>query len=252
MRKLNLTIVAGIIAALVGGVLVLSYGRGVDSKIANGRRTVAVLVAKTDLVAGELPAALRDKVEVRQVPAEYAVSDALASLDAIKATDVLRLPVTASGQIGRSAFGSQAATLGLVPAKGKVDIAIRVGLVPGVAKYVGAGSTVDMFVTYKALKTDAAAFSVVANPSLTKLFASGVSVVAVTAAPPVSSSGQPNGAVPVVGDDVLAIVEVTPDLAQKIINAQSIGEIYLALSAIGDVHSTPTGASPNGVLGNNR
>lgn len=251
MRKLNFTIIAGIVAALVGAALVLSYGHGVDTRIANGRRTVPVLVAKTALPAGLLPAALRGMVEVRQVPAEYAVSDALASLDVIKPTDVLRVPVSASGQLGRSSFGAQATSLGVVPPKGKVDLAIRVGLVPGVAKYVGAGSSVDMFVTYKALKPEAAAFSLVANPALTKLFASGVSVVAVSAAAPVNPAGQSSGVAPVVGDDVLVILEVTPDLAQKIINAQATGEIYLALSAPGDKHITPSGAGPGNVLGNN-
>src|SRR5438477_257651 len=45
MRKLNISIIIGVIIALVGASLVFFYGRHVDNKISDGKATMSVIVA---------------------------------------------------------------------------------------------------------------------------------------------------------------------------------------------------------------
>lgn len=241
MRRLNITVIAGIIAAVLGVLIVVTYGHGVDKKIADGKATVGVLVSSAALTAGATPQSLTSKVEMKQVPRAYVSVDALGSLTALPAGSVLRAPVAKGTLLNRSAFTNPAAGgVGsgvLAPATGKVAVAIRLGLVPGVAHYLTAGSKVDLFVTYKALKADPNA--AVTAPALTKLFASAVNVLAVTAGGTTSPAA--------VGDDVLLVLEATPALAQGIVNAQSAGELYAAMSN-GETHSTTRGTTPSDVL----
>jgi len=241
MRRLNVTVIAGIIAAVLGVLIVVTYGRGVDQRVAAGKQTVGVLVTTAPLTAGATPSAISTKVEMKQVPREYLSGDSLSALSALPTGAVLRAPIAKGTQLNRSAFTDPATGSGgaggLSPAKDSVAIAVRVGMVPGVAHYVTPGSTIDLFVTYKAVKPEPNA--TVTTPILTKLFASAVHVLAVTPSGPTSAAA--------LADDVLLVLEVRPALAQTIINAQAGGELYAALTT-GERHTTSGGSSPADVL----
>lgn len=244
MRRLNITVIAGILAAVVGVAIVLTYGKGVDKRVADGKQTVGVLVAADVLVPGATPAALASKVEVKQVPRAYVGVDAIGSLTALPNGSILRVPVAKGTQISKAAFstsGASGVAGPVAPAKGSSALAIKVGMVPGVAHYVVAGSTVDLFVTYKAVKADPNAL--VTTPVVTKLFASAVHVLSVTGNGQTAAQAAP--------DDVLLIIEATPALAQMVINAQAAGELYVALTG-GEVHATSGGATPADVLKGSR
>ena len=240
MRRLNVTVIAGIIAAILGVLIVVTYGRGVDQKVASGKQTVGVLVTTQALSAGATPGAISAKVETKQVPRAYLSGDSLGALSALPQGAVLRVPVAKGTQLNRSAFTDPAVgggAGGVSPAKNSVAVAVRVGMVPGVAHYVTAGSTVDLFVTYKAVKPEPNAL--VTTPVVTKLFASSVHVLAVTAGGTTSAAA--------LGDDVLLLLEAKPALAQGIINAQAAGELYAALTT-GETHHTSAGTTPADVL----
>src|SRR5580698_10297512 len=83
MRKLNISVVIGIIVALVGAGLVLVYGRHVNNKIAGGKQTMPVLVADQALAAGTSAGSLTGHVHVQQIPAAYVVKGALSTPTAL-------------------------------------------------------------------------------------------------------------------------------------------------------------------------
>lgn len=247
MRKLNVAIVAGVIAALVGVGIVVAYGRGVDSRIAAGRRTTTVLVAREPLPAGALASALAGVVVEKKVPTAYTVTGALDSLAQVPAGSVLLGPVAAGGQLSYADFGSSSIPAAVQPARGKVDVAISVGLTPGVLKYVQPGSDVDIFVTYTQAGSAAGSSGL---SSATKLFATDVPVVSVSAAsPPAGQSGSSaTPAATINPSDVYAVLQVPPGLAQEIVNAATLGDIYLALAPKGDPELTRAATVPSTVL----
>lgn len=245
MRKLNVTIILGVLVAVIGAGIVISYGRSVQNKVADGKQTVPVVVATQDLPAGTPVSSLATLTKVQQVPSAYVATGALRSLQGLPVTSTLVAPVTAGTQLSKTSVGSadQVTATALKPASGTVALAVQVGLTPGVARYVGAGSSVDMFLTYGAKG---------ATGPVTKLFASGVKVLSVSvAAPSQPVSGQPaQGAASVAPNNVLAVLQADPELAQRIVSAVQTGQIYLALDAAGDHgHSTAAGVTPEAVLG---
>jgi Flp pilus assembly protein CpaB len=227
MRKLNLTIIAGALIALIGVALVVAYGRGVDDKIADGKKTTPVLVATSDLPAGASAADVRAHSKVKQVPREYAVAQPLASAASINAASVLLGPAPVGTQLSTRSFGTAAAAATLTPSPGNVALAVSVGLVPGVARYVTPGSKIDLFFTGGS-----------GGVKVTKLFATNVKVLSTTPA-----GGAAEGA-----GDVLVIVDVTPTLAQRIVVGLGSGSLYFALNAEGREHGTGAPASPNDLL----
>src|SRR5690242_5108397 len=90
MRKLNITVIVGIIVALVGAGLVFVYGHNVDNKISDGKRTVDVLVADQSLGAGMTASSVASHVHVAHIPSAYVVKGA------IPATSSLSTPQAAS------------------------------------------------------------------------------------------------------------------------------------------------------------
>ena len=79
MRKLNVMIVAGLIVAVIGAAVVIAYGRSVDNRIADGRQTVAVLVATANIPAGLPVQSLGSVVKKMNVPRAYLVDHPLAT-----------------------------------------------------------------------------------------------------------------------------------------------------------------------------
>ncbi len=146
MRKLNVTILAGLLCALMGFVLVFAYGNRVDDRVADGRETVDVLVAAQGAAAGMTPAELGEVLVTRQVPRLYVAEGALSDLDDVVG-QVLLGPLAKGAQVTAAQFGAPDVAGAVKPAKGRVALAVGVSLTPGVARYVTPGSAVDVFVT---------------------------------------------------------------------------------------------------------
>ena len=257
MRKLNVTVLIGLLVAIMGFGMVFAYGSRVDDRVAEGKRTVPVVVAVAALPVGAAVSSLTEKqVAVRQVPAAYVAQGALADLTSVK-DQVLLGPVAPGAQLTATQFGTPGATGVLAPAKGRVALAIGVALTPGVARYITPGSAVDVFVTYGATGggggqgggQGGGTGGGTAQAGQTKLFASGVGVLSVSAAGAATDGGAAGG-----GDgQVVAVLDLSPREAEKVVNAATLGQIYLALASKSDgaPHKTD-GATPADVLGSNR
>jgi len=251
MRKLNLSIVVGVIVAVLGVGIVVAYGQSVDKRIAGGKHPVQVLVADTDLASGTAATEVASKVHVETMPAAYVAAGALTNVQSLKSSlaggAVLTGPVPRGGQLSRSNF-ADAATAGHVqPSAGHVAISVETDLSPGVARYLSVGSMVDVFATYHDVRDEKGKLTKAS--SRTKLFASGVRVLAVSVAREPSGDSKVESAT--LTDKVVALLDMTPTEAEKLVNATTLGEIYLADTATGhDV--TATGALPTDVVSSNR
>lgn len=256
MKKLNLAIVLGVVAALVGGALVFAYGRNVDAKIAGGRAATPVLVATQSLIAGTPGVSLKNSTALRKMPRAFVAEGALTSLDSV-ATMTLVAPVPAGAQLTRLAFALPSDAGSLKPSKGNVALAVGVDLVPGVARYITAPGMVDLFVTFPsggpAVGGVPGAPVSLTSASRTKLFATGVKVMSVSVAPPPQQKAdEPKDAPPVAASDqVIAVLDVSPADAERIVNSATLGKLYLGLSD-GDPHTTPSGVTPDDVVKSNR
>lgn len=261
MRKLNLTIGIGLVAALLGTALVFMYGQGVEKRIADGRKLISVLVATGPLAAGESSVDISDRVSVEKVPQAYVANGAIGALDAVDG-QVLSAGVSEGSQLTPALFSSPQELALLEPESGFVAVAVQVGLSPGVARYVQAGSNVDVFVTYKNVDAGAASATFkdgsitvedASASNRTKLFLSGVKVLSVSvAAPRTEEEVESQGRTSVLPNEVVAVFEVRPQDAERLVNAATLGDLYLALSAKGEKHTTPKGATPDDVVRANR
>jgi Flp pilus assembly protein CpaB len=248
MRKLNATVIVGIVVAVLGAGMVFAYGQTVDKHASGGNNPVSVLVADGDLAAGTPASALKGNVHVLKVPSAYVVNGALGNVTALTSTlpegSVLTGPVPKGGQLSRGAFADPAAAGRVNPSSGHVALAVQTDLAPGVARYLAVGEYVDVFGTYREVRDQNGKLTKAS--SVTKLFASHVRVLAVSVAETQSNSKDTTDLV----DKTVVLLDLLPADAQRVVNVTTLGTIYLAYSTNG--HRTPTGASPSDVVSSNR
>lgn len=247
MRKLNVSVVIGLLVALIGAGLVFAYGHHASSNASDAKHPVPVLVADESLTAGTPASDVASHVHVAQIPASYVVSGAVpavSSLTSESATDaVLANSISKGGQLSYSDFAAAATAGHVQPAAGHVALSIETSLSSGVARYLAPGQMVDVFVTY----TGGSGGQVAQR---TKLFASGVRVLSVSVAQP-NSNGTPSDQSSTPSGSVVALLDLSPRLAEKVVNATTLGSIYLAYTN-GHHDKTPSGATPENVITSNR
>jgi Flp pilus assembly protein CpaB len=256
MRKLNITVIVGIVVALIGAGLVFVYGHNVDNKISDGKHTVDVLVADQVLGAGMTASDVVSHVHVAQIPEAYVVKNAIAATTSLTATGaesaVLVGAVPQGGQLSYNDFGSASTSGRLAPSKGDVALSIETPISSGVARYLQPGQMVDVFATYAGGSSGGSG-----GGQETKLFASGVKVLSVSIANPTTTTGDSSDSN---NDDssastptgsVVVLLDVSPRNAQKVVNAVTAGSVYLAYTT--SAHDvTPQTDSSNTVLASNR
>ncbi|MGN6474656.1 MAG: Flp pilus assembly protein CpaB [Mycobacteriales bacterium] len=252
MRKLNITIVVGIVVALIGAGLVFVYGHNVNSKISDGKRTVDVLVADQALGAGMTAANVISHVHVAQIPSAYVVKNPIAATSSLSAPQaasaVLVGTVPEGGQLSANDFAAAATSGRLAPSKGNIALSIQTPLSSGVARYLQPGQLVDVFVTYNTGGSGSGSGSVT---SRTKLFASGVKVLSVSVAQPSTNGSNNNQTAAAPDGSVIVLLDLSPVNAEKVVNAVTLGSIYLAYTT-NPSDKTPSGATPADVIRSNR
>ena len=255
MRKLNIVILLGLVVALLGAALVYVAGQRVEERVAAGRESVTVFVARNTLTEGTRGSDLDvgTDLDEQKVPRAFIPEGAITDLAAV-ADQVLLGPVPKGSALAGAMFGAPTETAAVRPAAGRLALAVGVDITPGVARYLAPGSVVDVFVTYPGGVGDRAALR-------TKLFVSGVKVLSVTVAPPPATRTEDDeeSADPAFTGDqaeqVVAVLDVTPAQAEQVVNATTLGRLYLALSAVegnGQQHRTQQGVIPDDVVSANR
>ncbi|HEX3705357.1 MAG TPA: RcpC/CpaB family pilus assembly protein [Mycobacteriales bacterium] len=255
MRKLNITVIVGIVVALIGAGLVFVYGHNVDNKISDGKHTVDVLVADQILGAGMTAGDVVSHVHVAQIPSAYVVKNAIAATSTLSATgavnSVLVGSVPEGGQLSYNDFAAAGTAGRLAPSKGNIALSIETPLSSGVARYLQPGQMVDVFVTYTGGGGSTGSSSNIAQR--TKLFASGVKVLSVSVADPQNTDGSNNSdtSTTTPTGSVIVLLDLTPRNAEKVVNAVTLGSVYLAYTT--NAHdTTPSGATPQTVVESNK
>jgi pilus assembly protein CpaB len=220
MGRRTILLVAAVVAAALGTVLVWMYAQRTQQSALAGQEPQQVLVATADIEAGTaasaiLPSGLATIAERARADLP---ADALSSLESV-ATQVTTTKILAGQVFQPGMFGAQApaATGRLNPAADQLAVSVSLGDPQRVAGFVVPGSTVAVFVTGAGIDGSAQA--------QTALLLDQATVLAVGASTG-SGTGQTSG------DQVsssLLTLALTQEDAQRLIQAQSMGQLYLGL-----------------------
>jgi pilus assembly protein CpaB len=216
--------------------LVFFYVAGIQRRANDNAQLVKILVAK-DVVASGTTAAQAESsgaFEQKEIPAGFFPPGGVSTVDPI-ADEVALAPIYPGQQVLAQMFGAQAQTSALSIPKGKLAVSVQLGDPNRVAGFVVPGSEVAVFATINSDKSDK-----------TQLLLSGVGVIGVgptttTTTTTQNDQGQTTEQIP------LAILTLALDQkqAQKVIFAQSQGELYLGLlspdSRVAGVAATTSG-----------
>lgn len=211
----NVTIVVGVVLAVLGAALAVVFLRGNDTKAGDTR---AVVVVSHAVAAGT--AAGSAGLEIRNIDTKSAPPDALRST-ALLNGQVALYPLSANQVVTPSMFGvrATAASGGVVLPAGKKGIGVELGFAPGGLRYVVPGNKIDV---YESVKTG--------DQVETTVLLHGITVIATT---PGAGTGEATAVTPGPGtlDFLLAVDEAQ---AKSIVKAQAAQHgLYFALAATG-------------------
>lgn len=150
MGRRTLLLVAALVIAALGTVLVFLYAQNAQNAAQEGQALVKVLVAKTQIETGTTgaTASANGAFEEAQVPQSTVVPGALSDASSI-ANLVAVVPVFPGQQILGQQWGAVAQTSGLALPAGTVAVSVQLDDPQRVAGFVSPGSDVTIF-TYAA------------------------------------------------------------------------------------------------------
>jgi pilus assembly protein CpaB len=185
--------IAALVLAIIGGLLVVSYAQGADTRAVQDLDPVSVLVVKTTVPAGTSGAALAPFVAVEQLPGTAVATTALKNLDgaAGKVTAVELLPgeqVLQERLIAPEALKSSGSVA--VP-EGLQEISFQLDPQRVVGGKVSPGDYVGVFISMKAGGIEAKPDKETTQLSIHKVLVTGVQRAPVTAPTPQPSSSGP-------------------------------------------------------------
>jgi pilus assembly protein CpaB len=250
MGRRVILLIAAVIIAVLGGVLIFMYVQGVNQRAQEQQQPVQVLTAKVQINTGETVEAAQAaaKFQLTSVARNDVLPGALTSTDAIKG-EIALYPIYPGEQILPNKFGTTPIKEKRIDIpEGDVAISIQLGDPQRVAGFVEPGSEVAIFVsmsgaqntdqttagatqpTQPAAPTTTAAAAPAAQ-DFTRILLPKVLVIAVgstTTVPQTTTDQSGNQTTQQVSTTILT-VGVSQDEAQKIIYAQGHGSLTLAL-----------------------
>jgi pilus assembly protein CpaB len=252
-RRIGLIALA-VVLAHVGTVAVYSYAHNADKRAVEATRSAKVIFAKKQIPAGTTwgDAIKGDYFAEEKVPVNSAPSIAIASTRTSIPLDEVATADIAAGQIVvRPMFGQKSATTGILAVpKGKMALAVTLPANADVAGFVQSGSQVAIFATFKLGKGKNSKLNAVDTGGgtdlyATKLLLSRVDVIATSQDAPSDLNGGKNGNNSTT--NVLVTLAVAQGEAERMILAQQIGQLYLALLSDSSV-TAPDGGVLNAAI----
>jgi pilus assembly protein CpaB len=248
MNRRIVLVVLAVVLALAGTGVVYAYVKHADNRAIADVKSDHVLIVKTQIPAGThwSDVAKGDYVRQETVPATAAPADAISSVDAaIDGSEVSSAVIQPGQLLVREMFGDQATVTGVLAIpKGMVAISVSLSNTAAVAGYVQPQSRVAIFLTFQltgANATNIAKQLSLGNTTLsaTKLLLSNVQVIATSSAAPTDVTRGGSG-----GSSVLTLALSQQD-AERIILAQTAGQLYLGLMSKDSDVSTSEGGVTN-------
>lgn len=225
-RKRFIAALLALVLAAGGAGSMWWYAQGADSRAMDGLEAVDVFVAKGDIPAGTMlgSAVAAQMLEIQQVPKRLAPSGASVEVDATNSSNVALNDIHAGELVLLTRFApAQEVSAGLSIPNGYVAVTVTLGDPQRVASFVHVGSQVAVFLTYPVKDGDSGNDPLSAgNSKATRLLLSKVLVLGVGA-----STGQTaqNLQIP----SALLTFALSQEDAERVIQAQSVGALYLAL-----------------------
>jgi Flp pilus assembly protein CpaB len=226
-------VVAGVVVALLGAVMVFAYAKSVTGRI-GGEATVSAFVATRDIPAGTTWESAKASMTQRSVPTTLKPASAVTSSTQMTGRTSVR-GISKGEVVTTAQFGgvSSAPGAGLEIPPGHNAVTMSISPPQGVVHYVQKGDLVNIFVTLKQ-----------GDGALTKLLLSNVQVLANQPASTASSSEGVVGG----GGEVILTLALTPDQAEKVIFSKENGSLYFGLVRPGDAPATTGGRTVQNVL----
>jgi pilus assembly protein CpaB len=226
MARRTVLLVAAILVAALGTVLVSLYVHNVDQNSLAKQKPVEVLIAKKIIPAGTTgaAAAAQGALEKTRLPSDAVSSSALSDMSSVLNL-VTNSPIFPGEQILKAKFGKPGDSTALtLPDPGTIAVSVSIGAPARVNGFVVPGSHVTVFITVKGATT---------------VLLPDAKVIAVGNRTLVPSSGQnASGA----QSDIVTFGLSQTD-AMKLIAAQTTGSLYLALLGTDSSSASPTPAA---------
>lgn len=213
MGRRTLLLIAALVVAALGTVLVWMYANNANQAAQEGQKLVSVLVAKSKIEVGTSGSAAQSNGSFEQVTLpQSAVTQNTLSSSAPIANQVAIVPIFPGQQIISQQWGTAGQTSGLAIPAGQIAISVQLGDPERVAGFVAPGSTVAIFAT----GTSGAAAG--QGTASVRLLLSNISVLAVGPTTLVSAAAGTSANTEQIPAAILTLA-VTQDQAQKIIYA---------------------------------
>ena len=148
MGRRTLLLIAALVVAALGTVLVFLYAHNADTAAKEGQSLVKVLVAKTKIEANTTGATASNNgaFEQQEIPKASVVDGALS--DATPLANLVALaPIFPGQQIISQQWGASAPSAGLSIPPGSLALSFQLGDPQRVAGFVTPGSTITVFVS---------------------------------------------------------------------------------------------------------
>lgn len=225
-RKRFVAALLALVLAAGGAGSMWWYAQGADARAMDGLEAVDVFVAVGDIPAGTMlgSAVAAQMLSIQQVPKRLAPTGASVEVDATNSSNVALNDIRAGELVLLTRFAPAAeVSAGLSIPNGYVALALQMGDPQRVGSFVKVGSKVAIFLTYSVKEGDSANAPTAAGTSkATRLLLSDVLVLGVGAA-----TGQTAQELQV--PSALLTFAVAQEDAERLIQAQSVGSLYMAL-----------------------
>jgi pilus assembly protein CpaB len=225
MGRRTVLLIAAVLVAALGTALVYLYVQSIDERARKGEEAVEVLVATANIAAGTTgeQAAEAGSIDRRTVTASSVAPGAIASIEPI-ANLVALGPIFPGEQILQAKFGPPGTRTQLALDEGTIAMSVQLSDPARVAGFVDAGTDVAIFMSGSSQSGDGQA------QPFTRTLLDRVRVIAKGQETVVNQETEDGGQT--VTEQIptaILTLGVTQEQAQKIIFAQSQGELYLGL-----------------------
>ncbi len=229
MGRRTLLLIAAVVVAALGTALIFLYVKGINDRALEGQNPVSVLVATAEIPAGTTGDAAQAAglLEKKTVAADSVAPGALSEITPV-ANLVTLAPIFLGQQVLQQMFGAPGSSAAGVIPEGKVAVSIQLGDPQRAAAFLDnqPGTNVAIFLTSARPEGQPNAgqqATQVLLPSVQVIATGGTTTLTETQTNP--DGTQVETAYPV----ALLTLAVDQAQAQKIIFAQSQGELYFAI-----------------------
>jgi pilus assembly protein CpaB len=219
MGRRTLLLIAALVVAALGTVLIFVYVNNLDTKYQDEATLVQVLVATTEVPAGTTAseASANGAFELQELPKSATADGALSNIDII-ADQVAQTNIVAGQQIVAQMFAPSGTSSTLAVAKGKLAMSVQLGDPERVAGFVTPGSEVVIFYT------EAGSGDTMTIIPRIEVLGTGATTLS-TQTTTTEEGEQTTEEIP----QAILTLEADQEQAQRIITGQSAGELYFGL-----------------------